>query len=562
MAYGVPQRPELEGPPGAAARTVPLTGLRIVAGAPPEQRWILDGDALAYLVRLTRRFAADRERILRDRALARSHHREGAPRRAPPAERELRDPGWTVARLPSELEGHGVELTGGVDRWSVLRGLNARAGLFVADFEDLHSPTWAATLQGHINLADAVHRSLEVHDDEGQRFRLVSRPAALMVRPRGWHLVEGHLLLDGRAVPASFFDFAVYVSHNARELRRRGSGLYFQLAGLEHAAEARLWSDVFRFTEEDLGVPRGSIRASVTVDTVPAALELDGILHALRFHSAGLVAHRWAYLFSFIKWFQERPEAVLPERRALTTDTPILASYYRRIVTACQRRRAWAIGEIAVDPPPANGASREVAEAAGVEREALAMRRLGFDAISASQPCLVPLLEEWFVPAPMGEGPVPEDPDEDLLAAPIAPMAEPASVSDVQANVRRTLAYLTNWFQGVGNVAVDGRPEDTSSVELARAQLWQWVHHPTPDRPGAWVTSELVRRTVREETHRLVGDDEAPTSAGRAAVRSAQLLDELVNDPEPVEQFALRAYNDLERTYLSGGIAPHPRRPA
>ncbi|MCI4360329.1 MAG: malate synthase A, partial [Thermoplasmata archaeon] len=345
-----PVPPLLSTPRLPSGRRGRAAGVRILREAAPERRRFLDGDALDLLARLTRRFGPDRDRLLRERGVSRAHARPWTDAEPLPEIHAIRSSEWSVDPAPAVLADRRIEVVGGVRRESIVRGLNSRADVYVADFEDRHSPTWEGTLQAHLDLTDAVHRALELESSAGQRFRIVSRPATLMIRPRGLHQVEGHVTIDGRAVPASFFDFALYVSHAARELQRQGLGPYFRLGGLEHASEARLWADLFAYTEFELGMSPGTIRGCVSVDTVSAAWELDEILHALRRHSAGVAAHRWAYLFSFVKQFRGDGSGVLPGRSALTLAAPIVATYYRRIAYVARRRGAVAVADVAMEP--------------------------------------------------------------------------------------------------------------------------------------------------------------------------------------------------------------------
>ena len=538
---------------GGGPRPSPASGLRILQETSPERRRLLDADALDFLARLTRRFSSERDQILRDRATFRVRHRDGTVLAPLSETRGIRDSAWRVAPLPSDLASRRIELVGPVDRERLLRGLNSRADLYVADFEDSHSPTWEATLSGHLNLTDAVHRQLEHANHLGQRFRQVSRPAALMVRLRGLHLTERNVLYDGRPVSASLFDLALYLSHNVRELLRQGSAPYFELAGLEHHAEARLWDDVFRFSEDELGLPRGCVRASVSIESLSATFEMDEILHALRTRAAGLSARRWGYLFSFIKQFRGDPDSVLPDREYITTTSPLLGTYFRRLAEISHRRGVPAIGELTFDSP---AAAEEPGEGrASVESELARARRFGFDAVSVARPALVPLVRSgWEIPLEAGPTyPWDRPSDPARLATPMVIPPGQVSHDGVRDNVHRSLRYLSSWFRGEGTVAVGGRVEDGGSTEFARAQLWQWIHHGVRTDTGRPVTAGLVRSILGQEVEAMVKASRDQASAEWAVRRSAQLLDELVTDPELVEFFTLRAYSDLERPNPTGG---------
>ncbi|HEU5040073.1 MAG TPA: malate synthase A, partial [Gemmatimonadales bacterium] len=424
--------------------------------------------------------------------------------------------------------------------------LNSGASVFMADFEDALSPPWTNVVSGQANCMDAVRRALKFRSPEGKEYRLQPDIATLVVRPRGWHLEEKHVTLGGRPVPASLFDFALYFHHNAQELLARGSGPYFYLPKLESHLEARLWNAVFDAAEAALGIPAGTIRATVLIETILAAFEMDEILFELREHSAGLNAGRWDYIFSVIKKLGHRPEFVLPDRAQVTMAVPFMEAYTELLVATCHRRGAHAIGGMAAFIP-----SRRDAE---VNRTALARVRedkgreasRGFDGAWVAHPDLVPTVREVF-DAALGTRPNQKDrlrddvrPSRDGLLDVRIPGGQ-VTDAGVRGNVSVALQYLEAWLRGSGAVAINNMMEDTATAEIARAQLWQWIHHRTRTTSGTAVTLPGVRAMLAEELVRLEG--EAPV--GHRLRDAAQLLDGLVSAKEFPEFLTLEAYGRL-----------------
>jgi len=337
----------------------PADHLHLVEPRPPGCEEILSDEALDFVARLVRRFAPRRDELLERRVRRQAQLDERDPADGPlldflPETAQVRESEWTVARIPSDLLDRRVEITGPVERKMVINALNSGANCFMADFEDSNSPTWVNVVEGQLNLRDAVRRTITFTNPEGKHYELGDEPATLHVRPRGWHLSEKHVLLDGNPIPASLFDFGLFLFHNGRELLDRGSGPYFYLPKLESHLEARLWNDVFVAAQEELGIPRGSIRATVLIETLPAAFEMDEILWELREHSAGLNCGRWDYIFSFIKTFRNHPEFVLPDRARVTMGTHCMHSYSLLAIRTCHRRGIHAMGGMAAQIPIKN----------------------------------------------------------------------------------------------------------------------------------------------------------------------------------------------------------------
>jgi malate synthase len=416
----------------------------------------------------------------------------------------------------------------------------------MADFEDALSPPWTNVIAGQVNCMDAVRRTLAYVSPEGKRYSLGDKLATLVVRPRGWHLQEKHILLSGRPVSASLVDFGFYFFHNARELLARGSGPYFYLPKLENHLEARLWNDVFNAAQDALALPRGTIRATVLIETILAAFEMEEILYELRDHAAGLNAGRWDYLFSMIKNFRDRPEFVLPDRAQLTMAVPFMRAYTELLVRTCHRRGAHAVGGMAAfipsrrDPEVNANAFARVREDKGREVGD------GYDGAWVAHPDLVRVVQEVFDKV-LGERPHQKDRQREdvrvtgreLLDAQVP--GGRITEAGVRGDVSVALQYLEAWLRGSGAVAINNMMEDTATAEIARAQLWQWIRHGVRTEEGEPVTLERVRTMLREELARLEGEAAEETRLADAA----QVLENLVAAPEFPEFLTLGAYERL-----------------
>jgi malate synthase len=398
--------------------------------------------------------------------------------------REIRESEWQIAPIPEEIRDRRVEITGPTDRKRVIQALGSGARVYMADFEDAHSPVWSRTLEGQVNLADAVRREIDYQSPEGKSYRLPERPAVLFCRPRGWHLVEPNYRVQGQAIAATFLDFGLFFHHNAAELVRRGSRPYFYLAKLESHLEARLWRDVFRFAEDHHGIERGTLRATVLVETFPAAFQMDEILFELRDYSAGLNCGRWDYLFSFIKTFHHRPDFVLPDRSQVTMNCRFLSAYARLLVATCHRRGAHAMGGMAAQIP-INTDPRANAEALEkVRQDKVREVQLGHDGTWVAHPGLVAIATEVFdecMPEP-NQISRPIDPSAWRIdAAELTDLSDlrgkPITPEGMETNVEVALRYMEAWLSGTGAVPIHHLMEDAATAEISRAQLWQWLHH-------------------------------------------------------------------------------------
>ena len=491
---------------------------------------VLTPDAVEFLTELERRFGPRRRELLAARDARAQRLRDGELPDFLPETREVRDGDWRVAPVPDELQDRRVEITGPVDRKMVINALNSGARMFMADFEDSNSPTWRNCIEGQVNLTDALERTISLDTGEKQ-YALADEVATLLVRPRGWHLAERHFEVDGAPISASLFDFGLYFLRN----HARG-GRFFYLPKLESHLEARLWNDVFVWAQDELGIPQGSIKATVLIETILAAFEMDEILYELRQHSAGLNAGRWDYIFSVIKKLGHRPEFVLPDRAAVTMAVPFMGAYTDLLVKTCHRRGAHAIGGMAAfipsrrDPEVNERALTKVRE--DKEREAAQ----GFDGTWVAHPDLVPLATGIFDRV-LGEQPNQVARQRDDVSASAAALLDVASTpgeiteDGLRNNISVGIQYLGAWLQGSGAVAIFNLMEDAATSEISRSQVWQWLHHGKVERSD-------VERVLAEEAAELDESyDEART-----------LFEQVALGEEFVEFLTLPAYERLENT--------------
>ena len=488
-------------PSQAAAQTATLTGIRVLANRDGQDE-ILTSDALHLVEHLVRRFGRRVEALLAGRRAAQIAYDGGQLPTLLASTRSIREAEWRVRPLPHDLLDRRVEITGPTDRKMVINALNSGASVFMADFEDSTAPTWPNVIDGQRNLRDAVRGTISLDDPAtGKSYRLGDRVAVLMARPRGWHLLERHVEVDGRAVPASLFDFAIYLFHNAAPLVAKGSGPYFYLPKLQGHLEARLWSEVFVEAERALGLATGTIRATVLIETLPAAFEMDEILWELRDHVAGLNCGRWDYIFSFIKVRRADARAVLPDRSQVTMDQGFLRAYATRLVATCHRRGASAMGGMAAQIPIKNDPAANETALAKVRADKTREVRAGHDGTWVAHPGLVPVAREIFdreMPGANQIDVVREDAgsaEADLLAVPPGTRTE----AGLRTNLRVAVRYLEAWLRGVGCVPLDHLMEDAATAEISRAQVWQWIRHGARLDDGRVVTDALVRELLASE---------------------------------------------------------------
>jgi len=512
---------------------------------------ILTDEALAFVADLQRRFGAVRLDLLRRREERQVELDAGVLPGFLVATADIRDDDtWRVAPVPPDLDDRRVEITGPAEPKMMINAINSGAKVFMADLEDALSPTWANVVGGQAAIAAATRGTLAYDAPDGKAYRLAppGQRATLLVRPRGWHLVESHVLVDGAPISASLFDFGMYLFHSGQAALDAGSGPYLYLAKLESHHEARLWNEVFIHAQAAVGIPRGSIRATVLIETILAAFEMDEILHELREHAAGLNAGRWDYLFSVIKKFRTSPRLASPDRAQLTMTVPFMRAYTELLVRTCHRRGAHAIGGMAAFIP--NRRDPEVTDRAlaRVRDDKLRESGDGFDGTWVAHPDLVPVAMEVF-DGVLGDRPNQKDRLRDDVAVEADDLLDleveggAVTVAGVRANVRVALAYLDSWLRGVGAAAIDNLMEDAATAEISRSQLWLWITQGVALDDGQPFTPERYAAIRDEELARLRGPD--GPGEGRLA-EAAALLDHLVLDDDFAEFLTLRAYALLE----------------
>lgn len=518
-------------------------GVETLAPISPSQAEILTPEAMAFIVDLHRAFNPRRKELLAARSERQKRLDAGEKPDFLSGTREIRESEWTVAPLPLDLLDRRVEITGPVDRKMIINALNSGARVFMADFEDSSTPTWNNLLDGHINLRDAIRRTIAFSDPAtGKQYKLDEKTAVLFVRARGWHLEERHILVDGEPMSGSIFDFGLYFFHNAKELLARGSGPYFYLPKMESHLEARLWNDIFLRAQQNLGLPSGTIKATVLIETILAAFEMDEILYELREHSAGLNCGRWDYIFSFIKKFANDSRAVLPDRAQVTMTTHFMRSYSKLAIKTCHRRNVHAMGGMSAyipvkSDPIANEKALEQVRA-DKEREASD----GHDGTWVAHPGLVPVAMAIFdrlMPQPnqiAKQSPDYQPTAADLLQVPEGEITE----AGLKQNVAVGLGYIEAWLRGIGCVPLFNLMEDAATAEISRAQLWQWVHRKATLNDGRIIDIPLVDSLIAAE---LAKQKTAVDGVRYAAYENAaSLMSDLVRSPQFIEFLTLPAY--------------------
>ncbi len=512
---------------------------------------VLTPDAVQFVAELQRRFGARRRELLEARAERRQRLSAGEMLDFLPQTRDVREGDWRVEPVPDDLGRRWVEITGPTDRKMVINALNSGADGFMADFEDANSPTWRNMVLGHVNLRDAIDRTISYESADGRYYELDPEPATLLVRPRGWHLPERHLAIDGQPIAGALFDFGLYVFHCAHRLLSAGTGPYFYLPKLESHLEARLWNDVFRFAQEALGIARGTIKATVLIETLPAAFEMDEILFELREHSAGLNAGRWDYIFSSIKCFPNRPEMVLPDRGDVTMTVPFMRAYTELLAATCHRRGAHAMGGMAAFIPSRSDEEANAKAFEGVRADKEREVSQGYDGTWVAHPDLVPVAREVFERGLLGAPNQLQRLREDVhvTAAELLDLpSTPGAITDagLRTNVNVGFQYISFWLTGRGAAAINSLMEDAATAEISRSQIWQWIHHQRQLEDGPTVTPQLVRRVLEEESERIRGSvGEEIWERGRPA-ETREVFEQVAVSPELFEFFTIPAYPYLD----------------
>ena len=528
--------------------TLTVDGVEVYAPVPEAFTRVLTPNALRFAGRLAREFEDRRQSLLAQRLIVQQAIDDGKRADFLPETQSIRDTEWKIAPVPADLQDRRVEITGPVDRKMVINALNSGARTYMADFEDSHSPTWAATIDGQINLRDAIDRTIEFTSPEGKNYRLNDRTATLIVRPRGWHLVEKHVTLDGQPVSGSLFDFGLFFFHNARNLLARSSGPYFYLPKMESHKEARLWNDVFVAAQKALDIPTGTIKATVLIETILAAFEMDEILYELKEHSAGLNCGRWDYIFSFIKRFKNVPGYLFPDRAQITMTRHCMRSYSLLAIRTCHRRGAHAIGGMAAQIPIKNDPEKNREALDKVRADKTREATDGHDGTWVAHPGLVAIAKEEFdkaMPAPNQIDRLRDDvavSAADLLKLPSGAITE----AGMRTNISVGIQYMANWLSGLGCVPLYHLMEDAATAEISRAQLWQWVHANAALDDGRAITPDLFRAMLEEEMEKIESEV-GPENFRRIAYRqAARLFEEIITADTLAEFLTLKAYDHLE----------------
>jgi malate synthase len=510
---------------------------RVTGPATDAQKRVLTPEAIRFLVKLATLFEPRRKRLLEMRQERQAALNSGELPDFPVETAEIRKSRWKVAECPADLLDRRVEITGPTDRKMVINALNSGANVFMADFEDSNSPTWENLIEGQANLCDAVRGTIQYDHPEGRHYELLDPHAVLMVRPRGWHLVEKHFLVDGAPISASLFDFGLFFFHNAKALIREGTGPYFYLPKLESALEARLWNDVFVAAQQELGVSRGTIRATVLIETILAAFEMDEILWELREHAAGLNCGRWDYIFSYIKKFQRRPDFLLPDRSQVTMRSHFLAAYVERLIATCHRRGAHAMGGMAAQIPIKDDPEANADALRAVRDDKLREVWAHHDGTWVAHPGLVPLAKavfDTYMPHPNQVDRLTycDTTAADLLCSPRGSITR----AGLDRNVDVGLRYLAAWLSGNGCVPIYHLMEDAATTEICRAQLWQWIQHGATMDDGTRITPAVVGGRI---------DFFAEKIGGSRVGTAVELYEEMISSEAFPEFLTLRAYECL-----------------
>jgi malate synthase len=523
-------------------------GIEVRGAVTAEWAQILTPEALLFVAKLARQFEPRRRELLQRRALRRAEWADGATPGFAPETRDVRNANWQVGSIPEDLVRRAVEITGPVDRKMIINALNSGANVFMADFEDSNSPTWANNIDGQLNLRDAVRREIKYTSPDGKAYSLNKKTATLMVRPRGWHLWEKHVLVDGASVSASLFDFGLYFFHNAAELIERGTGPYFYLPKLESHLEARLWNDVFKAAQDELGIPRGTIRATVLIETLPAAFEMDEILFELKEHSAGLNCGRWDYIFSFIKTFRTRPEYLLPDRAQVTMTRHFMRSYVELLISTCHRRRTHAMGGMAAQIPIKTNLKANEEALEKVRQDKLREVLAGHDGTWVAHPGLVPVAAEVFnthmkrvnqIDRPLEKVRITH---EDLTRPPTGDITE----RGLRQNIDVGIQYLESWLKGIGCVPIYNLMEDAATAEISRSQVWQWLRFEARLDDGRVITPWFVREIMFEELSRMrdfLGTERFDSGKFE---RAASIFDDITMKDDFTEFMTLVAYDHID----------------
>ncbi|MGG3737776.1 malate synthase A [Aeribacillus pallidus] len=524
-------------------------GIHIEADNKARYESILTDEALQFIEQLERRFGPQRKELLQRRKERQEAIDRGELPRFLPETESIRKSDWVISPLPEDLKDRRVEITGPVDRKMIINALNSGAKVFMACFEDATSPTWSNIIQGQVNLRDAVEGTISFTNEQGKVYKLNDNPAVLVVRPRGLHLEEKHITVDRQPISASLVDFGLYFFHNARRLIEKGSGPYFYLPKLESHLEARWWNDVFLYAQKYIGLPRGTIKATVLIETIMAAFEMDEILYELKEHSAGLNCGRWDYIFSYLKKLRNQPDVLLPDRSQVTMTVPFMRAYSLLTIKTCHRRQAPAIGGMAAQIPVKGDEEKNRIAFEKVRLDKEREARDGHDGTWVAHPALVPVAMDVFNKEMKEPNQIRtkrledlEVTEEDLLEVPKGEITE----QGVRLNIDVGIRYIAAWLSGRGAVPIHNLMEDAATAEISRAQLWQWIRHPKGTlNDGRKVTKELYQQWKEEELAKIrqeIGDE--AYEKGRFE-EASKLFDELILNDEFVDFLTIPGYEIL-----------------
>jgi malate synthase len=526
-----------------------LPGLEILGEMRPGYESVLTRPALEFIAELTRRYGHRVTSLLDARAERQRQLDDGVLPDFLPETSAIRNSQWRVTSIPADLQDRRVEITGPTDRKMIINALNSGAKVFMADCEDSLTPTWDNVVQGQINLRAAAEGTIAFANPDGKQYRLNAKVATLLVRPRGWHLYEKHIRVDGKQVPGAFVDFGLYLFHNHAALKSRGSGPYFYLPKLESHLEARLWAEVLRYSEQRLGMAAQSIKVTVLIETILAAFEMDEILYELKDYIVGLNCGRWDYIFSFIKKFSRRPGFVLPDRQQVTMTTHFLRSYSKLVIKTCHHRGAFAMGGMAPQIPIKNDPQANEEAMAKVRADKEREAGDGHDGTWVAHPGLVPIAMEIFdrlMPTPNQLHKTLPDFEVkagDLLQIPQGTITE----AGLRNNVSVSIQYIAAWLGGLGCVPINNLMEDAATAEISRAQVWQWIRHSAGKlEDGRKVTVELFRAVTREELDKIKAAVGAQAYAAGNYERAAALIDAITTAPEFETFITLPAYHEID----------------
>jgi len=515
---------------------------------------VLTGPALEFVARLHREFDPTRQALLGARRERQARLDAGELPDFLPETRHIREGDWIVAPISNpDLQKRWVELTGPTDRKMLINALNSGADVYMADFEDANTPTWQNMVEGQINLIDAVEGSISFENPDGRTYRLNDKIATLLVRPRGWHLPEKHVLIDGQPIAGALFDFGLYFFHNARRLIEKGSGPYFYLPKLENHREARLWNDVFQLAQDSLGIPRGTIKATVLLEVVMSAFEMDEILYELRDHSAGLNAGRWDYIFSIIKKFNSRPDFLVPDRVQVTMTVPFMRAYTELLVKTCHHRGAFAMGGMAAFIPSRRDPKVNEVALPKVRDDKVRESQDGFDGTWVAHPDLVPVAREIFAEF-MGDRANQlerQRPEVSVDSRALLDMRVPdgqITEAGLRLNISVGIQYIESWLRGTGAAAIFNLMEDAATAEISRSQVWQWIHHGASLSSGQRISRELVKQLEEEELEliKIRQSQSAEVASSHRLDEARQIFDQVALSDRFSEFLTLPAYEHID----------------